>query len=133
MNVISSDNRVLCGDLALAIVLALSLRPIYLLALRRAIDMADAIVALAEDVGARYLAVDGRYSAAIVPGLRPLLDPARAPDTPKLLRDDLSPYDGAKMVVYEIVVPGIQYLAPEDFPTSSSRMGPDEVRRKKGR
>ncbi len=43
-----------------------------------------------------------------------------------------SPYDGAKIVVNEIVAPGIQYLAPEDFPTTSSHMGPDEVRRKKG-
>ena len=44
----------------------------------------------------------------------------------------LPPYDGAKIAVYEIVAPRIQYLAPEDFPTTSSHMGPDEVRRKKG-
>ncbi len=93
----------------------------------------DAVVALAEDIGARYLVVDERYSADIVPGLRPLLDPAQAPETLRLLRDDLSPYDGAKIVVYEIVVSGIHYLAPEDFPTTSSRMGPDEVRRKRRR
>ena len=44
----------------------------------------------------------------------------------------LSPHEGAKIAVYKIVAPGIQYLAPEDFPTSSSHMGPDEVHRKKG-
>ena len=93
---------------------------------------ADAVVAFAQDIGARYLVVDERYSADIVPGLRPLLDPARAPDTLKLLRDDLSPYEGAKIVVYEVVVPGIHYLAPEDFPTTSSHRGPDKIRRKKG-
>ena len=43
MSVISNDNRGLLGDLALAMVLALSLRILYLLALQRAIDMADAI------------------------------------------------------------------------------------------
>lgn len=42
------------------------------------------------------------------------------------------PYEGAKIVLNEIVAPGIQYLAPEDFPTTSSHLGPDEVRRKKG-
>ena len=44
----------------------------------------------------------------------------------------LSPPEGAKIAVYKIVAPRIQYLAPEDFPKTSSHMGPDEVRRKKG-
>ena len=92
---------------------------------------AEAVIALAKAIGARYLVVDERYSAGIVPGLRVLLDPKRAPDGLKLLRDDLSSYERAKIVIYEFVPPGIRYLAPEDFPATSSHMGPDEVRRKK--
>ncbi len=91
---------------------------------------AETVVALAKAIGARYLVVDERYSADIVPGLRTLLDPEHAPDSLKLLRGDLSPYDRAKIVIYEFVPPGIRYLAPEDFPAASSHMGPDGVRRK---
>ena len=90
----------------------------------------EGVVAFAMDIGARYLVLDERYSAGIVPGLRPLLDPSHAPTDLKLLRDDLSPYDGAKIVIYEFVPPGIRYLTPDEFPGTSSHMGPYERRRK---
>lgn len=88
------------------------------------------VIAFAKDIGARYFVLDERYSASIVPGLRVLLDPSRAPAGLKLLRDDLSPYDGARIVVYEFVPPGIRYLTPDEFPDISSHMGPDDRRRK---
>ena len=91
---------------------------------------AAGVVAFAEQIGARYLVIDERHSAAIVPGLRPLLDPANAPAELRLIRADLSPYEGARVVLYEFVPPGIAYLDPKDAPTTNSRMGPDERRRK---
>ena len=93
-------------------------------------DDSTSVVAFAKEIGARYLVVDERYSVTIVPGLRPLLDPARAPDTLKLIRDDLSPYAGARVVIYEFVPPGIQYRSVDDVPSLNSHMGPDQRRRK---
>ncbi len=91
---------------------------------------AETVVAFAKEIGARYLVVDERYSVNIVPGLRALLDPEHAPDSLKLLRSDLSPYDRAEIVIYEFVPPGIRYLAPEDVSAPSSHVGTDAVRRK---
>ncbi|MCH7958544.1 MAG: glycosyltransferase family 39 protein [Candidatus Hydrogenedentes bacterium] len=88
------------------------------------------IVEMARNLGARYVVIDERYTASIVPGLRPLLDPQKAPAAFKLHRADLSPYPGARIVIYEIVAPGIRYLTPEEFPSATSHMGPDEPRRK---
>lgn len=93
-------------------------------------DTPAAAIERATAIGARYLVFDERYSAQIVPGLRPLLDPERAPPELKLLRDDLSPYPGAAIVIYQVVTPGIRYLTPEEFPQVSSFWGPDERRRK---
>jgi 4-amino-4-deoxy-L-arabinose transferase-like glycosyltransferase len=63
------------------------------------------VVARAHKGDARYVVIDERYTAQLVPGLRALLDPANAPPELSLLRDDLSPYEGARIVVYA-VVPG---------------------------
>ena len=92
-------------------------------------DSVSDAIARAVDIGARYLVFDERYSAQMIPGLAGLLDPANAPPELKLIRDDLSPYDGAKMVIYEIAAPGIVYRAPEDFGDPTSHMGPYERRR----
>jgi hypothetical protein len=92
-------------------------------------DSVSDAIARAVEIGARYLVLDERYSAQMVPGLAVLLDPANAPPELKLLHGDLSPYTGAKIVIYEVVAPGIQYRAPEDFGDPTSHMGPYERRR----
>lgn len=56
----------------------------------------------AHDAGARYLVVDERYVDTKTPAWRPLLDPANAPPCLRLLRDDLSPFDAARVVIYEL-------------------------------
>ena len=93
-------------------------------------DGPEDAVARAKDIGARYLVIDERYTVSIVPGLRPLLDPSQAPRELKLLKADLSPWAGARIVVYEVVAPGIRYLREDEFPKPSSHMGPDAVRRR---
>lgn len=65
----------------------------------------EALVARAQRIGARYLVVDERYGTSAAPALAPLLDPANAPDALRLLRDDLSPYRGGRLVLYEILAP----------------------------
>lgn len=55
----------------------------------------------AERGGFAYLVVDERYTAQMVPALKPLLDPANAPDSLRPLRPDLSPYPNARLVIYE--------------------------------
>ena len=60
----------------------------------------NAVLAQAEEAGARYLVVDERYTAGLVPALRPLLNPASAPKSVRLVKDDLSPYAGGRVVVY---------------------------------
>jgi 4-amino-4-deoxy-L-arabinose transferase-like glycosyltransferase len=59
------------------------------------------IVAEAVESGARYLVVDERYGVELVPALRPLLNPANAPDTLRLVSADASPYPHARVVIYE--------------------------------
>ena len=66
-------------------------------------DTVSDAVARARRVGARYLVVDERYTATMVPGLAPLLDPANAPPGLRMVREDLSPYPEARIVVYEVV------------------------------
>ncbi len=51
----------------------------------------------------RYLVVDQRYSTQMIPALKPLLDPANAPSWLRLLKNDLSPYADARIVIYEFV------------------------------
>ncbi len=60
------------------------------------------IVARAREAGARYLVVDERYSTKMIPGLKPLLDPANAPKGLRLLKADLSPYPAARIVIYAV-------------------------------
>lgn len=93
-------------------------------------DGPEEAVARAKDIGARYLVVDERYTVSMIPGLRPLLDPGQAPPELKLLNADLSPWTGARIVIYQVVAPGIRYLREDEFPEPSSHMGPDAVRRK---
>ncbi len=96
-------------------------------------DASDDVAALmerAEDSGARYVVIDERYTASMAPGIASLLDSGNAPPHLELLRDDLSAWAGAKVVIYEMKIPGMVYLAPEAFPRPDSHMGPDERRRK---
>jgi hypothetical protein len=55
----------------------------------------------AKSVHARYMVVDERYTAKMVPGMAPLLDPALAPSTLRLL-NIFDPYPESRVVVYEI-------------------------------
>jgi len=64
----------------------------------------EEIVAMGEAGVYRYLVVDERYSARMAPSLHGLLDPETAPETLRLIRDDLSPYPDARVVVYEVAV-----------------------------
>lgn len=89
----------------------------------------ETLVAYVKETGARYVALDERYSAALIPGLNSLLFDPHSDTNFKLLRDDVSPYPGAKVVLYEVIVPGIQYLPEDEFPTTRSHMGPDQKRR----
>jgi hypothetical protein len=66
-------------------------------------DSIDDIVARARQSGARYLVVDERYSTTMIPALKPLLDPKNAPPALRLLKDNLSPYHEARIVIYEFV------------------------------
>ncbi len=61
------------------------------------------IVKMGAAGGYRYLAVDERYTAELVPALKPLLDPAAAPASLRLLSRDVSPYPAARVVIYEYV------------------------------
>jgi 4-amino-4-deoxy-L-arabinose transferase-like glycosyltransferase len=76
--------------------------------LAQAIDRAKA-------VGARYVVVDERYTAKMVPGIAPLLDPALAPPTLRLLKI-FDPSPDSRVVVYEIT----------DVQESSQRRGAEE-------
>lgn len=60
----------------------------------------DQIIDLARRGGFAYLVVDERYTAQLIPALRPLLDPSKAPPQLRLLRADLSPYPEARIVIY---------------------------------
>jgi dolichyl-phosphate-mannose-protein mannosyltransferase len=66
-------------------------------------DTLERVLERAREHEARYLVVDERYTTQLVPGLRPLLDAANAPASLRLLRDDLSPYDEARIVIYEVL------------------------------
>ena len=61
----------------------------------------DEIFAMAKAGGMRYLVVDERYTADLIPALKPLLDPGAAPRGLRLVSDDLSPYRAARLVIYE--------------------------------
>ena len=66
-------------------------------------DDPEGLVERARRIQARYVVLDERYTAKLAPNLAPLLDPACAPDGLRLIRDDLSPYPGGRIVVYEVV------------------------------
>jgi hypothetical protein len=84
----------------------------------------------AKDIGARYFVFDMRYSADILPALRPLLDTTLAHENYHLLSDDLSEHPDTQIVIYQFTTPGIEYMTEENFPGTSSHMGPDQKRRK---
>ncbi|MBX7256964.1 MAG: glycosyltransferase family 39 protein [Candidatus Hydrogenedentes bacterium] len=63
-------------------------------------DTIDQILKRAKEAGAKYLVVDERYSTGMIPALKPLLVPENAPSALKLLKDNLSPYRQARIVIY---------------------------------
>lgn len=91
----------------------------------------ESLIDFAKATGARYFVLDERHTAAMIPGLRPLLGTESAPAPYKLLRDDLSPYPGAQIHIFELSDTGLVYLTEDQFPNPSSHMGPDSQRRKK--
>lgn len=62
----------------------------------------------AQRVNARYLVVDERYTVKLVPGLAPLLDPAKAPASLCLLHAGLSPYPTGRIVLYAVRPAGFE-------------------------
>jgi 4-amino-4-deoxy-L-arabinose transferase-like glycosyltransferase len=62
----------------------------------------DAILDQAHRQQVRYVVVDERYTAKLVPALAPLLDPDRAPEGLEPLRDDLSPWPDGRIVIYRL-------------------------------
>ena len=78
--------------------------------------------------GARYLVVDERYTANEVPQLRALLDAAQAPPFLRPIRNDLSPYPAARVAIYEIVDPSLQYADPANYSAPRSYAGPETDR-----
>lgn len=67
-------------------------------------DTLDEAIARAKRMGARYMVVDERNTAQMVRGIAPLLDPANAPPSLRLLKE-FSQYPQSRVVVYEIVGP----------------------------
>ena len=65
-------------------------------------DTLEQAIARAKKARARYLVVDERYTANMVPSLAPLLDPANAPSDLRLLKN-ITDYEKARVVIYEIV------------------------------
>ena len=63
-------------------------------------DSIDQILKRAKDAGAKYLVVDERYSTAMIPALKPLLEPRNAPSALKLVKEGLSPYRQARILIY---------------------------------
>ncbi|MBL7649870.1 MAG: glycosyltransferase family 39 protein [Candidatus Hydrogenedentes bacterium] len=61
----------------------------------------EAMLNRARAAGARYLVVDERYTAAMAPPLRPLLDPANAPADLTHLQS-FEPWPGGRVTIYEI-------------------------------
>lgn len=95
-----------------------------------AADDVPALLARAQNTGARYVVIDERYTAGLVPGIAELLEPANAPAELAAVHR-VTEWDGAAVVVYEVKIPGMRYLPPEEFPRPDSHMGPDERRRKR--
>jgi hypothetical protein len=69
-------------------------------------DTIASAVAKARAIGARYLIVDERYTAKLIPGIAPLLNPANAPPSLKLLKAGLSPYPQGRIVIYQVLPDG---------------------------
>lgn len=91
-------------------------------------DDVPALVDRAKETGARYVVVDQRYTAGLVPGIAGLLDAAAAPDELELVHE-VRAWEGAAVVIYEVRIPGMRYLTPGEFPRPDSHMGPDQRRR----
>ena len=65
-------------------------------------DSVEEALRRAREVKAKYLVVDERYTASMVPGLAPLLDPVRAPEGLRHLHTVVPPYPNARVVIYAV-------------------------------
>ena len=66
------------------------------------LDSLEQAVARAKNAGAEYMVIDERYTASMIPGVAPLLDPKNAP--PDLLPVKLFElYPGCRVMVYQVV------------------------------
>ena len=65
-------------------------------------DSVEEALRRAREVKAKYLVVDERYTASMVPGLAPLLDPARVPEGLRHLHTVVPPYPNARVVIYAV-------------------------------
>ena len=66
------------------------------------LDSLEQAIARAKNVGAQYMVIDERYTASMIPGIAPLLDPKNAP--PDLLPINLFDlYPGCRVMVYQVV------------------------------
>lgn len=93
-----------------------------------ATDTPGTLLDRAKESGARYLVIDERYTAQDIPALAALLDPANAPRFLRPLRDDLSPYPDARIIIYEIADPSLEYTDPASYGGPRSYAGPETNR-----
>lgn len=71
-------------------------------------DTVETAVARAREVGARYVVVDERYTAQIIPPLEALLDPAQAPPDLRPLHELVPDYPEARVLIYEVAGPSTE-------------------------
>ena len=65
-------------------------------------DSLEGAVDRAKKAGARYVVVDERYTAQMVPSMAPLLNPQFAPADLRLVKQ-FAPYPRSRVVIYEVV------------------------------
>lgn len=92
-------------------------------------DTLDSLLERAREEGLRYMVYDERYSSALLPALRGLLDTTRVHEHYTLLHDEVAAYDGTRVVIYAFTPPGIVYQDPDAWTASTSHRGPDASRR----
>ncbi|MFP6581110.1 MAG: glycosyltransferase family 39 protein [Candidatus Hydrogenedentota bacterium] len=90
----------------------------------------DTLSELAKEIGARYLVFDARHSENILPALSLLLDENFSHPHYKLLNDTTSDREDTRVVIYQFITPGIEYMTPDEYPQMSSHYRPGQQRRR---
>lgn len=70
-------------------------------------DTLEGAIDRARKAGARYVVIDERYTAQLVPAMAPLLEPSLAPADLRLLHA-FAPYPESRVVIYELIQPAPQ-------------------------